>query len=603
VLLATVLIGVEIVLRGYLTRPFWYDEIWRARFVSEPPSLFWTSLGTANTPSAAGWMALTRAIGAVVGWHAWALRLPEFAALPTLAAGTYSLTRRFAGRAAASFAGLSIGLCSVVIDLGTQLKPYGVEAATTVAILALWAPRPAAVSLPASAAHATPAVPATPVAARRADRRGWRDRWDSWRRARLARWSAAGAVGLLSVPAVFVILPLAVATTIAARERWRGAAARALPALLLTAAHTALFIGHQSGQRNATYWDRNFLADRSLTDSLSFVGYQLLRLVAAAPAGVDQYDPNVAHAVTDGTTLSYFVLAPAAAVAALVGAVALTWSRPVRERGGALIVTTVLAAEVLMLVASALRYWPFGPTRTNLFLVPPLVILVVVGAERIVLAAAGRITPHRPGTAAPHTPPAAPSGAGRGAARVAFRCVAVLAALGVMAAGALDAVGAVSGDRGLYRRRDTPRGFSLLVDAATTTRRVARPGDLLIVGGRLAESGWIYAMEVSDDAPRTRPVALPGMTPPALGRARPRIGREDTTFLPAYADGTATRAIRQRDPRRLLVFIDAFEAGGGREAGELRADGWCASGGWSFARTGTLTVYQRCLRRPPGLAQ
>jgi hypothetical protein len=178
-----------------------------------------------------------------------------------------------------------------------------------------------------------------------------------------------------------------------------------------------------------------------------------------------------------------------------------------------------------------------------------------------------------------------------------------LVAVGLLAAGVVCLTGAVSGDRDLYRHRDSLRGFSLLVDVTVTTRRTARPGDLLIVGGRLTESGWIYAMEVSEDGPRTRPVALPGASPPALGPVGPRIGRADTTFLPAFADGTATRAIAARGPHRLLVFLDAFEAGGTREAGELRAGGWCPAGGWTFAGTGTLTAYQRCAPRPPALPQ
>jgi len=590
--LALVLIGAEIVLRGYFTRPFWYDEIWRARFVSEPAGAFWSSLGTANTPSAAGWMALTRLLGEVAGWHAWVLRLPEFAALPLLSGGTYLLARRFAGRVAAGFAALSTGLCSVVLDLGTQLKPYGVEAAATVAILALW-------------------LPARPGAGERPARR---PRWDHLRRSPLARQSAAAVVGLLSVPAILVIVPLAVASTVAAGRRWRAAALRAAPAPLVCAVHTAVFVGHQSGQRNATYWDQNFLAHRGVGASLSFVGYQLLRLVAAAPAGVDQYDPNVAHAVTDGTWLSYLLIAPAGAAAAIVGAVALSRSQSARARGGALVVAAVAGAEILMLAASGMRYWPFGPTRTNLFVVPPLVLLVVVGAERIVLAAAGRIPlPTRaspPGWVPPgRVPPTGRRGPGTDRAGLApagpgplARAGAVAVALVVLAAGAVTLGGALSGDRGIYRRRDTLHGFSLLVDATTRTRQVLRPGDELIVGGRLAESGWIYAMEVSDDGPSTEPTVLPDGAPPPVGGLGPRVGRSDTTFLPAYGDGTATRAIGAHHPRRLIVFLDAFESGADQEVAELRAAGWCPSGGWRFGArattgTGTLTAYQRCPAR------
>ncbi len=49
-----VLAAVDVVLRAYLNRPFWYDEIWRGHFVSEPLGSFWSELARANTPSAAG---------------------------------------------------------------------------------------------------------------------------------------------------------------------------------------------------------------------------------------------------------------------------------------------------------------------------------------------------------------------------------------------------------------------------------------------------------------------------------------------------------------------------------------------------------------------
>ncbi|MBX6388661.1 MAG: glycosyltransferase family 39 protein, partial [Frankia sp.] len=185
------------------TRPLWYDEIWRPHFLAEPPATFWGELAHANTPSALGWAALTRLVGEIVGWHAWALRLPELVALTLLPVATYLLARRFTGPAAAGLAAACVGLSGVGIDLGTQLKPYAVEALAAVVIVRLWL------------------VERRPVAAR----------------------AAAGGLGLFVVPAAFLIIPLAAADLVAAgraRLRRARAAPAAAPPLALCGLHTLL---------------------------------------------------------------------------------------------------------------------------------------------------------------------------------------------------------------------------------------------------------------------------------------------------------------------------------------------------------------------------
>ncbi|MCM3923533.1 hypothetical protein ND748_17920, partial [Frankia sp. AiPs1] len=76
----------------------------------------------------------------------------------------------------------------------------------------------------------------------------------------------------------------------------------------------------------------------------------------------------------------------------------------------------------------------------------------------------------------------------------------------------------LSGSRPLWEHRDRLRGLDLMVDAAVVTRRVARPGDVVAVGGRLARPGWLYAMEASDDGPREPADRQPG--PGGDGRSR-----------------------------------------------------------------------------------
>nr|MDT0666358.1 hypothetical protein [Micromonospora sp. DSM 115978] len=127
--LAALSLAVCVAFNGKITRPFWYDEVWRPHFVGEPLGTFWSELANANVPSALGWVGLTRVVGEVVGWHSWALRLPVVLSLPLLAVAGYLLARRFtaagtAGTVAAALAGATLGVAGTVVDAGTQLKPY-----------------------------------------------------------------------------------------------------------------------------------------------------------------------------------------------------------------------------------------------------------------------------------------------------------------------------------------------------------------------------------------------------------------------------------------------------------------------------------------------
>jgi hypothetical protein len=547
-----VLVVVEVVLRDYLTRPFWYDEIWRAHFVSEPASTFWSELSRANTPSAAGWMALSRLAGDVFGWHGWALRLSGFAAYPLLGAGIYVLARRFTGRPTALVAALWVCLNGTLLDLGTQLKPYTVETLAGVIVTYLWIGGPGP---------------------------------DDGSRGRLVRRTAAGLVALFAVPLVFLVVPLAAAEVALGPHR-RRRATEALPALVLTAAHTVLFVGHQSSQRIAHYWDRQFLADRDLGGAVAFVGRQLWDIVTGNPPGIDRYDPSLVHATTDGSWAATWLMAPAFIVAGAVGSAVL-----LRRRDGRLVLAALGGAELLMLAASAERYWPFGPTRTNLFVVPLLVLLVVTGAATV---------GSRLGSAAR----AAWAGEGAGAKAATAVPTAAVAALLVLAIAVQT--GSAAPDRAVWNRRDRTRGLDLMVDAAVAARRLHRVGDLVIVGGRLVRPGWIYAMEASDDAavnPAGLPPAPAGTAIVAAGShvragsGPPRVARADTVFLSLLGDGTLLRELRARTPppRRLLVFIfDADRDAVRPDLADVRRSGWCAADSWTFDQTGTLTVFNRC---------
>ena len=350
VLLVAMVTGIELAVRHAALRPLWYDELWRAHYLSVPLRDFWANIQQANAPSPLGWVIATRGAAELLGWHDWVLRLPQLVTLPLLGAGMYVLTRRFTDSLTAFAAGALLGVSGTVIDLGSQLKPYTVEAICAIAVVALWLAQPVGTG-------------------RTADRLGPR--------------TLAGALTVFTIPLAFVIGPLALADVLTVGGGWRGrlrAALEATPAVLLTAAHTVFFVARQSVQRRGDYWNGQFLAGHGLTGGLRFVGHQLLAVAASAPPGMDRTDPNLVHGVTDGSSVAVWVLAPAVAIASSVGARVL-----LRRTDGRVVLIALLAAQVFELLASADRYWPFGANRTNLFLVPLLTLVPAVGVRELVV--------------------------------------------------------------------------------------------------------------------------------------------------------------------------------------------------------------------------
>ncbi|SQD98654.1 MULTISPECIES: hypothetical protein [unclassified Parafrankia] len=628
---ALALIALVVLLRAYLDRPFWYDEIWRGHFVSEPVGTLWSELAAANTPSALGWLSVTRLSGDLFGWHSWALRLPGFAALPALGALTAVLTRRFSGTVAALFAVCWLCLNATFLDLATQLKPYTIETLAAVAVVLLWlGPAPGSgIGFGAGGVHSGGDV-RPPV------------RLGSVDRGRLVRRTAAGVISLFSVPAIFLVIPLAVMDVLPGPDR-RRRITETLPSVVLVAAHTLLFIGHQSAQRAGGYWDTQFLAGRNPWQAVSFVAEQLWRFGTGSPPGIDQFDPSLVPGFVDLPGYLPGLLAPVIVLLGAIGAAALA-----RRSDGRRVLGALAGAELLMLGASAARFWPFGPTRTNQFVVPMFILVVVVGGDRVIRLAARRagrawhavrcsgavpaprtsrdpeVTDAADVTAVPDHPdspadPLVPRVLDVGRAP-AGRCVvdasgAVAVILLVVLAAGVALSGAVSGDRLVWERRDRMRGLDLMVDAAVATRRLVRPGDLVVVGGRLARPGWIYAMEVSTDAPRApeglprpRVERAPGTAAGGTGAGTtsrtepPRVVRAETVFVdPGLRDSVgrlvplAVQLERPRRPGRLVVFvfdIDAAAMAPGLAA--LRDEGWCPGESWRFRLTGSVTVYSDC---------
>ncbi|THJ75020.1 hypothetical protein [Candidatus Frankia alpina] len=506
-LLAVTTVGVEIALHARIGRPLWYDELWRPHFAGEPWSTFWSELRSANAPSSLGSIALTRVTGDVLGWHAWALRTVTAGIwLPVLAAATFLSARRFAGIVPAAGGAVAVALSGTVVDSGTQLKPYVLEAVVSLAVFALWT------------------APGAPLRNR----------------------TAAGVLAAVSLPAVFLLVPLAVGDLV----RDRRTSWRATPALLLAGGHAMVFVAHQSSQRASHFWDDHFLAGRGVFGGGRFTADQARAVLGGAPPGIDRYDPNLVHSLLEGHRLATTLVGSATTVAVLVGA------RTLRRRpDGATLLWSLVGAELFQLAASGGRYWPFGACRPNLFLVPLLTIVAAAGASELASAVRRR-------------------GGGAGVIRAAsVLCLAGVAATPVCAAAGIGT---------LWRERHEVRPIDGMVHATLAVRTEYLPGDAVVVGGRLARAGWLYGMELSNDGPQ----------PP-----RARVPRSATTFLSAIGRGDAERAVRarQQPPRRVLLFVLAYDRRGTTaELAALRRGGWCKPGARSFPLTGTLHELDRC---------
>ena len=171
------------------------------------------------------------------------------------------------------------------------------------------------------------------------------------------------------------------------------------------------------------------------------------------------------------------------------------------------------------------------------------------------------------------------------------RCVALAAVVVLVAA----PVASVSALRPLWRERAQIRPVALMVDATTLTRRIYQPGDVVVVGGRLARSGWLYAMEVSDDHPYLAAPAAPGVP----SRVGPRVPTSATVFLVQVGQGAAHAALAARldqRPARILLFVLVYDrARTGAALTDLRTAGYCPTDTFNFPGTGTLHVLHRCM--------
>jgi len=128
---------IEFWLRHLLTRPFYYDEAWRAYDISLGPN-FLSRLPVAASPLALGWVGIENVARLVFGNTEAGLRTPMFLGLPVLAVATYLLARRWLGTWISFGVAALLLLNTWIINYALQLKSYSYEGLLAIAAVALY---------------------------------------------------------------------------------------------------------------------------------------------------------------------------------------------------------------------------------------------------------------------------------------------------------------------------------------------------------------------------------------------------------------------------------------------------------------------------------
>jgi len=484
---------------------------------------FWDQLGQANAPLAAGWVALEKVTIAVFGNTEWALRLPEVLSLPSLAGVTYVLARRWLGVAGSLLTTGALVLNGPIDHEAVQLKPYVLEALLTVTALLLW------------------------CKANEPERRVGR---------RLTLYAGVGLCSVFATPVVFVVGPLLlvdVCRAVRAKQLARGLAAVAL-AGGLGLAHLAVFVLRQSGQAHGTFWAASFLPHTSPAAAVRFLRVQVLSFVP------ELVDPTLRlnHPAERGQAVTVSLIM---VVSLCAGSGIALWNQRVRP-----LLVAPAGALALQLAASALRLWPFGFNRTNLFLVPLLYLLGGIGIARPagVLARRVGVTGARPTERWVATAALLLVGV------VVVACTAEIFRASVAQLGPLQqkSSGVFWGD-----------GMRRLVEQA---RGEAIPGDVAVVARAMARKGWSYYMWQY------------GPWASAVGH-RQSIDPADTFFLGDEPDLEAVDRFLSRKPAARHVFLMVLVNAEAAEATKLQQlvalHGYRETSTQTASFTGTLVIF------------
>jgi len=438
---AAVPTAVALSLWNNLTEPFGFNEQWRAYYVSNPGSWF-EALKSDGAPFPAGWYFLERLSGWLFGSTELALRLPTVLFLPVGCVLLLLLARRWMPTGAAVVVALVGALTGTLVSYSLQLSEYQVDAAAVVAVILL---------------HDV---------AWDADRPTWRS---------LRVYLAYGGVALaciFSTPVIFVAGPLLLldALRLALRRTFGVQMVGAVGAGLIVLSHLVAFVLPQSALRSSPYWDPQFLPHDGIGHQATFVWHNVGGFVSGVFTSSSQ-------SKLPGFVLTHAWMRGLTAVFALL--LCLGVMEAARSARGRTILFAIVASQVLTLVASYLRYWPFGFVRTNFYLIPLLMLLAGIGGF-----CTGRYGLSL--VRGPESPPAATRrhrwpGVLGGVAL----CVLVVAGIAL----------AATGEVGAYRQtRGSNAGYGSKIGlAVATVRTQARPGAAVVVtGGVMTTPGWKY---------------------------------------------------------------------------------------------------------------
>jgi len=437
-----------------LTEPFWFNEQWRAYYISNPGN-WWGALKSDGAPFPAGWYFLERISGALFGSTELVLRLPTALFLPIGCVLLMLLARRWMPTAAAVVVALVGALTGTLVSYAIQVSEYQLDAAAAVAVVLL---------------HEI----------------AWEADRPTWRTTRV--YLAYGGIAIacvFSTPAVFIAGPLLLldALRLVLRRTVGPQLVGAVSAGVIALAHLVVFVLPQSALRSSSYWDQQFLPRHGVGGQVAFVWDGLRGFVSGVFTSSQQ------------SGLPGLIVGPGWAwVLTLVFGVLLCLGvvRAAGSQRGRNLLFALVASQVLTLVASFMRYWPFGFVRTNFYLIPLLMLLAGIGGVRATLFGLSvlRRTTSRPDGA--HA---------AGPVRLAVAALGVFVALGVALA-VMAEVGAYRQTRG---STSVPQYGAQIGTVVATVEDEARPGAAVVVtGGVMTTPGWrYYQYEYAGDATRT----------------------------------------------------------------------------------------------------
>ena len=520
-----------------LDRTFWFNEQWRAYYISKSHG-WWAALRVDGAPFPAGWYFLERASSALFGSTELTLRLPTVLFLPVTAVLAYLLARRWLPLAASVAVSLVAALPGTLLVFAVQLSEYQIDAAAALAVLLL---------------H--------DVAA------------DRPTRGRLAACYGGMALAcIFATPALFVAAPVLALDVVRALRSplHRSRAAAAVVSGLVILAHLGLFVIRQNNLRKSDYWDAQFLPHHGLGRQLSFVWHGTEGFVTHA------FTAEIIHSLPVIVPVRWaWLLSVCFAVLLVLGVVELS-----RTERGRTVVAGVLGSLALTLLASYLRYWPFGFVRTNYYLAPVLVVVAAVGAagtlRRCLQPGTGRRHARGAHAREAHARQAhvRPVPFGRSAAA---GLVVLTLGVGTVLAVAYEA----SSYRQIRSSASAPAYGGHIGQAVAEVRAAAPPGSAVVVAGYMATDGWRYYQdEYTGHSTATGPRPAPG----------------HVLYQPFHGSPAITAMVRALRPPRVYLYVPVGATGGqvGSDERAIQAGAHCRTVGQNGIPFSGLLIVLAC---------